>query len=195
MADSPSNAPSPSNSSPVGQNAAEQAPVPLTPQAVVASTVEANKNELPYYPADLTLAMASQVQLWQGQFPPPEAIERYEKVHPGAFGRMITMAEFSQKTRADDTRRAQDYAHADTRNGQFLGAITTAIAMFCAMGCVAIGAYTGKQWAFCVAAAFISVPVMAVASKLAESARAPSNKDLPALPQAPPPPQPNRPDS
>ncbi|HUC12454.1 MAG TPA: DUF2335 domain-containing protein, partial [Stellaceae bacterium] len=45
-------------------------------------------------PMPLALMGAQQsVRLWQAPYPPPEAIERYEKVLPGSFDRMIKMAE------------------------------------------------------------------------------------------------------
>ena len=44
-------------------------------------------------PAGQLSQVQQTVQLWQGQYPPPEAIEHYEKVLPGSFDRMIAMAE------------------------------------------------------------------------------------------------------
>jgi uncharacterized membrane protein len=52
------------------------------------------------------MAVAAQVQLWQGQFPPPDALERYEKLLPGAFNRMMVMAETAQTNQAADIKRA-----------------------------------------------------------------------------------------
>ncbi len=60
----------------------------------------------------------AQLHVWEGQFPPPEAIERYERILPGAFDRIIAMAEASQQAQSADTKRAHDYAQADTRRGQ-----------------------------------------------------------------------------
>jgi len=77
----------------------------------------------------------AQLHVWEGQFPPPEAIERYERVLPGAFDRIIAMAEASQRAQSADTKRAHHYAQADTRRGQWLGAATTWTAMGAALGC------------------------------------------------------------
>ena len=70
------------------------------------------------------LAQAQQtVQLWQGQYPPPEAIERYEKVLPGAFNRMIAMAEKLQAAQIEEAKRANAYTHSDTKRGRVCGVI------------------------------------------------------------------------
>jgi uncharacterized membrane protein len=101
------------------------------------------------------------VQLWQGQYPPPEAIEHYEKVLPGSFDRMIAMAERLQAAQIDESRRAHDHTHADNRRGQWLGFSAAVSAMLCALAALALN----NPW---VAAAFISVPVMGVAKVLVE---------------------------
>jgi uncharacterized membrane protein len=153
----------------------------MTPE-VLTALMAAQAQRLPYAgaPAGMIVppGIAAQIQVWQSQFPPPEAAERFERIHPGAFDRMIKMAEFAQKAQADDTKRAQDYAHADTRHAQTLGAVTTALAMICAVACVGIGTYTKIENVFWVAGLFLGVPLMAVANKLIESARSPSTKDL-----------------
>src|SRR5947208_2283302 len=43
------------------------------------------------------------VQIWQGQYPPPESVEHYEKVLPGSFDRMIAMAERLQAAQIDES--------------------------------------------------------------------------------------------
>ena len=40
-----------------------------------------------------TFVEHTEVQVWQGQFPPPDAVEKYEAVLPGAFDRIVAMAE------------------------------------------------------------------------------------------------------
>ena len=125
-----------------------------------------------FLPAGGMLAQTQQtVQLWQGQYPPPEAIEHYEKVLPGAFDRMIAMAERLQAAQIEESRRAHDYAHSDNRRGNWLGFSATVIAMICALGALAFN-YPS------VAGAFISVPVLGVARALIESARRSSPIDL-----------------
>lgn len=111
------------------------------------------------------------VQLWQGQYPPPEAIEHYEKVLPGSFDRMIAMAERLQAAQIEEARRAYDYTHSDNRRGHWLGFSAAVIAMFCAIAALAFN----DSW---VAVAFISVPVMGVARALIESAKKSSPTDL-----------------
>jgi uncharacterized membrane protein len=122
--------------------------------------------------------MAAQVQVWQGQFPPPDAIERYERVQPGAFNRIIAMAEFAQATQAADTKRAHDNVAGDTRRAQWLGFAVAVLAIVAASGCAIAGAYTGRLQIFWVAGALLSMPVMAVANTLVQSARTPSAKDI-----------------
>ena len=55
----------------------------------------------------------------------------------------------------------------DNRRGQWLGFLTTILAMVCALGCL----FLDYPW---VALAFVSIPVMAVAKALVESAKAPT---------------------
>ena len=125
-----------------------------------------------FLPVGGQLAQAQQtLQLWQGQYPPPEAIEHYEKVLPGAFDRMIAMAERLQAAQIDKSRRVHDYTFSDNRRGKWLGFSAAIIAMFCALGALAFN----SPW---VAAVFLSVPVMGVANALIESARKSSPADL-----------------
>ena len=126
----------------------------------------------------LQLGMAAQVQVWQGQFPPPDAIERYEKVQPGAFNRIIAMAELAQATQATDTKRAHDNLAGDTRRGQWLGFAVAVLAIAAASVCAVVGALTSHSQLFWVAVAFLSLPVMAVANTLVQSARTPSAKNI-----------------
>jgi len=142
-------------------------------------------------PIPLTIPAAQTqqvVQLWQGQYPPPDAVEHYEKVLPGSFDRMIAMAERLQAAQIDESRRVHDYAQADSKRGHWLGAGSAVLAMLCALGALALG----NPWVAC---AFISVPVMGVAKALVESTRKPSATELlaaaagtqPGLPQSTPP--------
>jgi uncharacterized membrane protein len=153
------------------------------PPAALAAALAALQRQAPPFlsplqAVPLQLGVGAQLQVWQGQFPPPEAIERYEKVQPGAFNRMIAMAEFAQATQAEDARRAQDYARGAHIRGQWLGAVTTLFAMLGCMFCVWLGVRSAMAGVFIVAAVFLSVPVMAVANSLVESSRSPSAKDL-----------------
>src|SRR5579883_353191 len=116
----------------------------------------------------LTLpGIVQQSHSWQGPYPPPDAVERYDAVLPGAFNRMITMAENLQSAQiAQSDQALRDNTEAMKR-GQLLGAGTTVLAMVGAIVCVVLGAY----W---VAGAFLSVPVMAVGKALIDSARSTS---------------------
>ena len=140
------------------------------------------------------LSQTQTVQLWQGQYPPPEAVEHYEKILPGSFDRMISMAERLQAAQIEESRRAHEYTHSDNKRGHYLGFSAAVIAMGFALGALALG----NPW---VAAAFISVPVMGVARALIESAKKSSPADLlaaatnqpsevpvPTPPPSPPPP-------
>jgi Predicted membrane protein (DUF2335) len=107
----------------------------------------------------------AQLQAWQGQYPPPDAIERYEKVLPGSFDRMITMAEELQAAQIGESGRVVGYTNAASRRGHYLGAGTMVVAMGCALAAL----YLGNGW---VAGAFLTLPVMGVAKSLGDSAMA-----------------------
>ena len=108
---------------------------------------------------------------WQGPYPPPEAVERYERVLPGTFNRLITMAEQLQAAQIVQSNKALDYTHSTNTRGQWLGFVATALAMIGALGCVALGQPL-------VAGAFLSVPVLAVAKALVETVKRPTGKDI-----------------
>ena len=105
-----------------------------------------------------------QIQSWQGQFPPPDAIERYEAVSAGTFDRLITMAERQQRAMIEATAEARRFQRGDNQRGQCLGALVTVLAIIGAGVC----AWLGEPW---VAGALVGVPVLAVAKALVDSAR------------------------
>ncbi|MEA3174031.1 MAG: putative rane protein [Gammaproteobacteria bacterium] len=107
-------------------------------------------------------------QVWQGPFPPPEAVAEYERVLPGCFNRLITMAEQAQTANTRSVERAQEFTRRDIRRGHILGAITTALAM---VGCV-VCVWLKQPW---VAGLFLAVPVMAVARAFIEHRGSPEN--------------------
>jgi uncharacterized membrane protein len=151
----PSNLPDPGGSKPAP-------PGPVTPQSLeqfIASQAAARRAQLL-----LPAAQAIQQQLWQGPYPPPEAVERYDKVHPGAFARILTMAENMQAAQVEQSKIALTNAHSDTRRAHWLGFSVGALAL---IGAVVIGLW-GNAW---LAAAFLAVPVMGLAKALVESAR------------------------
>jgi uncharacterized membrane protein len=112
-----------------------------------------------------------QAQHWQGPYPPPDAVERYERVLPGTFDRMLAMAERLQASQIEQSSRALEYNRQSNRRGQWLGFVVTVLAVCGAVACLAYD----YPW---VATCFLSVPVMAVAKALIETAKAPSSKDL-----------------
>lgn len=101
------------------------------------------------------MLLATQQQ-WTGPYPPPEAAERFEALLPGAFGRILAMAERAQEAQLTATDKAQTYLRNDTLRGHWLGFASSLAAMAGAGFCV----YEASPW---VAAAFLGVPVMAVA--------------------------------
>jgi uncharacterized membrane protein len=119
--------------------------------------------------------LVQQVQTWQSPYPPPEHIKEYEAALPGAFDRILKMAEQGQAAQIQSVRTAQRNLLADSQRGNYLGFIITAAAMGCSMVCVAYGA----MW---IAGLFLSVPVMSVGKALIESAK--SRAESPSTSQA-----------
>lgn len=125
----------------------------------------------PMQPQLIPAAMIQQGQHWQAPYPPPEAVERYEKVLPGTLNRLITMAEQLQAAQIEQSARSLEYTHSDSKRGHWLGFVTTGIAMIAAL----TAAWLGQTVVACV---FLSVPVMAVAKALIEISKAPSSTEL-----------------
>jgi uncharacterized membrane protein len=122
-------------------------------------------------------------QTWQGPFPPPEAIERYENILPGAFDRIVGMAEKMGNAQIHQSELALINQHKTVATGQWLGFAAIAICAACG---AALGVF-GQPW---LAAAFLAVPAMGVAKALVDSARAPAAANTPstdAKPDAPAP--------
>jgi len=115
-------------------------------------------------PLTLPQQVVQQVQVWQGPYPPPEAMRDYESIQPGTFNRLVTMAEQAQDAQIGSMQRAQEFLRRDIRRGQVLGSLISLVAMGCAVFCV----MHNQPW---VAAMFLSVPVMAVAKALIEGTR------------------------
>jgi len=106
-------------------------------------------------------------QTWQGPYPPPEAVERYDKVQPGAFNRILSMAERMEAAQIEQSADSMRFQHQDTIRGQWLGFVTVVIAL---IGAGIMGAI-GQPW---LAGVFLTLPVMGVAKSLIESARSSS---------------------
>jgi uncharacterized membrane protein len=105
-----------------------------------------------------------QAQFWQSPFPPPEAVERYEAILPGAFDRILRMNEELQAANIASAERAQAYMRGDMRRGHWLGFVLSLAALAGALACVKLGAPV-------VAGVFLALPVMSVAKALVDSAR------------------------
>lgn len=140
------------------------------------------------------LLMAAQVQQvqqmqhWQGPYPPPEAVERYEKALPGTFDRMIKMAEQLQAAQIDEAKEIRSMTHRDQQRGHYLGFLTAVGAMIGGLICLKFD----SPW---LGAVFLSVPVMGVAKALIESTLATraQNADPGIAPVPTPAPQPPAP--
>ena len=117
-------------------------------------------------PGQLVLGIQQQSS-WQGPYPPPEAAERFEILHPGAFGRILTMAEREQTARIESVNQAQRFQSSDVGRGQWLGAAVSVLALGAAIVCARLG----YPW---LGGACVGVPVLAVALALVQSARQPS---------------------
>ena len=170
-----------------------QAPPPLSQiPAHLAPLLAAQHNSLPYLggpsmmppflPPGIPLPRGMQVQIqaqfWQGQFPPPDVIEKYEKITPGSFDRIIQMAEKLQSAQIEETKRAQDYTQKDAARGQRLGFWSIIAAVIGATICALYGSYTHTSGAFAVAGAMIGLPLMGAVKALIDSAKTPSAKDF-----------------
>ena len=116
-------------------------------------------------------------QHWAGTYPPPEAVERYERVLRGSFNRMVTMAEQLQAQQISQAYFVLRNTQRDNRRAHWLGFLTTILAMVCALGCL----FLDYPW---VALAFVSIPVVAAANALVESAKAPTTTELKAAKKA-----------
>lgn len=170
------------------------APAAATPNVEAAPTIIVQSG-LPYVggpifgaPADMLripAVLAQQtVQSWQGPYPSPEAIEKYERVLPGAFDRILSMAERHQAAQIEDTSRAQEYLRNDMRRVHWLGAGVAFLSIVGAVACTIYGSPV-------VAVALVGVPVLSVAKALIDSVRArPANSvaGTGAVPQSPAPP-------
>jgi uncharacterized membrane protein len=151
--------------------AAQPAAAPVITPQLLAQAMAANGMRpgiAGFMAAQLTVQAQAQ---WQGQFPPPQAVEHYEKVLPGTFDRMIKMAEELQVAQIAETKAVQQYAHSDQARGHWLGFAVAVSAI--------VAALIAVIWDHpVVASVFISLPVMGVAKALIDSAKQPSPSDL-----------------
>ena len=87
------------------------------------------------------------MQSWQGPYPPPEAIERYEKSLPGTFDRILSMAERMEAAQIAQSADALRSQANDVRRAHYLGA---GLGAFAIAGAIVMG-FAGQPW---LAAAF-----------------------------------------
>lgn len=122
----------------------------------------------------------AQQSTWQGPYPPPEAAERFEALHPGFLDRVLIMAEREQSARIASNDQTQIYMQWDVARGQWLGA---GISLGAIIGAV-ICAIVGSPW---VGAACVGVPVLAVAQALVQTYRQSAGPAsvLPLIPETP----------
>jgi hypothetical protein len=138
--------------------------MPISPQ-ILAQIMAAQMRGATALPGGIVMHQAS-MNLWQGQFPPPEAIERFEAVLPGSFDRIIKMTEDRLAAEIKSSQGGLAAQVADVRRGHYLGAVVTGGAMVAAVICALIQQPV-------VAVAFLAVPVMSVANSLIETWRTP----------------------
>jgi uncharacterized membrane protein len=120
------------------------------------------------------------MQTWQGPYPPPEAIERYEKILPGTFDRILSMAERMEAAQIAQSADALRNQADDVRRAHYLGAGLGVLAI---VGAIVMG-FAGQPW---LATAFLAVPVMGLARAFVENWRAPNqpNNLVGAVPSEP----------
>ena len=152
--------PDPPDLAPKVLNFPAPADVSLTPPNASAQNI---RGGLPYTSgAFLTVQQSSS---WQGPYPSPDAVERFEAILPGAFDRILTMAEKAQDSQLETNENAQLFLQRDVMRSHYLGAAISALALVCATGCALTGHPT-------VSVALVGIPVMAVARAFVNS-RAP----------------------
>lgn len=156
MNDSP---PSQPDTPPQPESALPQVPLP---QTVPIGGLPIGQIVFPPVAGGMIFGVAQ--QSWQAPYPPPEAAERLEALHPGTFGRILVMAEREQAARIASVDSAQAYRHKEVARGHWLGFGISVSALASAVVC----ALASSPW---VGAACVGVPVLAVALALVQSAR------------------------
>jgi uncharacterized membrane protein len=106
--------------------------------------------------------MLAEFQMWMAPFPPPRAVVEYEQVLPGSWDRLLRMAEEAQAADILNVKDKGEYVQRQFKRGQLLGIFALLAAMGCALYCVKLN----QPW---VAAAFLSMTVMAAARSFFES--------------------------
>jgi len=136
----------------------------------------------PGTPAGVVVGVGVQqaLQIWQSPYPPPDAIERYEKVCPGALDRILEWRSVYRPRRSSRPRPTHN-SHRTTRArplARFRSGHSCADRRNCEPA-------TRQS---VVAGLCLSVPVMAVAKALIDSAKASPSTEPPATQPTTPPP-------
>lgn len=77
------------------------------------------------FPGISGVALGLQTNIWNGPYPPPEAVNVYERVEPGAFSRMLTMNEKRQEAEIEISKKSLEAAIADTKRANYMGFAVT----------------------------------------------------------------------
>ena len=94
-----------------------------------------------------------QTQQWSAPLPPPDALEHYERIAPGAAERILRMAEREQEHRIESETKTLEVAAKDAKRGQWFGAIAIYAAIVGAVITAALGFWQ-------VAIALVGVPLL-----------------------------------
>lgn len=86
----------------------------------------------------------TQVQI-SGPLPPPQVLEEYNRISPGAADRIISMAENEQKFSHDTTHAAIQEERESARRGQNLGIVCVLSAFVTAIILAALQAYAAAS--------------------------------------------------
>lgn len=106
--------------------------------------------------------MRPELQMWMAPFPPPHVVVEYERVLPGTWDRMLTMAEEAQKADILSADNKGKYIQRGFSRGQAFGFLALLMAMGSALYCARLN----QPW---VAGAFLSMTVMAAATSFGVS--------------------------
>lgn len=118
-------------------------------------------------------------QVWQGPLPPPAALREYEEILPGAFDRILKLAENAQSNQHTQTMQAMAFTQMDMKRGHWMG---FSFAVGCGIGAIALAATTA---AIAVPIGLLSVPVMAVAQTFFTKRKGPEQSTPSKAPEGP----------
>ena len=128
------------------------------------SAQDSSADNMKFWTAARSDPLLQGFQMWLAPFPPPQAVFEYERILPGTWERLLRMAEEAQAADISNLRNNEEYQRRDVKRGQLLGVVAMFAAMAGAIYCVKLN----QPW---VAAAFLSMTVMAVARSFIESIR------------------------